>query len=64
MEQKKYSVEQFKMKFVKPTLDREYVTRFTQYSHKARSFCFVLFFQITFRCYTSESTSKISLVNN
>ena len=28
MEPKKYSVEQFKMKFVKPTLDRESVTRF------------------------------------
>ena len=29
MEQKKYSVEQFKMNFVKPTIDRECVTRFS-----------------------------------
>ena len=38
MEQKKYPIEQFKIKIVKPTLDRECVTRFMQYSHNARRF--------------------------
>ena len=38
MEKKKYSVEQFKRKFVKPTPDRECVTIFMQYSQNARSY--------------------------
>ena len=38
MEQKKYPVEQFKMKFIKPTLYRECVTRLTKYSPNARSY--------------------------
>ena len=33
---KKKTMEQFKEKVVKPTPDCEYVTRFTQYSHKER----------------------------
>ncbi len=59
MEQKKYSVEQFKMNFVKPTLDRECKMRFMKYFHNAR-----IIFQITFRRYPSESTSKQSLITN
>ena len=58
MERKKYPVEQFKMKFVKPTLDREYATRFNILMMHA------VIFQITFRRYTSGSTYKLSLVNN
>ena len=38
IEQKKYPVEQFKIKFVKPTLDRECVSRITQCSHNVRKY--------------------------
>ena len=59
MEQNKYSMEHFKMKFFKPTLDRECITKFTEYYQMQ---AFIL--QIPFRRYTSVSTYKLSLVNN
>ena len=51
---KKYPVEQFKIKIIIPTSDRECVTRLIQYSHKTS----VFFFQITFNRYISDSVKR------
>ena len=44
---KEYLVEQFKIKIIKPSPDRECITRLMQYSYNARRFSF----QITFHYY-------------
>ena len=47
MEEKKYPMEQFKIKIVKPTPDHECVTRFAQYYHNEHRYFFKSHFAVS-----------------